>query len=75
MTRGLESRGVDQIGPISSVAIISYKFVPISATPGTDYIASDGIINFTPGKLWMTIICEMPSAKLDLQLLASIGIP
>ena len=74
MTRGLEGRGGDQIGPISSAAIISYKFVPISATPGTDYIASDGIINFTPGK-WMIFICEMPSTKLVLQLLASIGIP
>ena len=54
MIRGLESRGGDQIGPISSMAIISYKFIPISATPGTDYTASDGIINFSPGK-WTDI--------------------
>ena len=73
MTRGLESRGGDQIGPISSAAMISYKFVPISATPGTDYIASDGIINFTPGKL-AVIICEASPANFFVQLLACFGI-
>ncbi len=55
VTRGVESLGGQQLGPIDSDVVVRYAFRSVSATqgagpgPGIDFVASNGAINFTAG--------------------------
>ena len=47
--RGWDRTHENRLGPIDMPARISYNFIPITATAGADYIATDGVINFSAG--------------------------
>ena len=49
LTRGLDTDGTTILGPTSDLASVSYYLIPITATPGVDYLGYNSSIAFSPG--------------------------